>query len=488
MSIKTVAKVWTANELTDKIGKDIKSTKIFLDLSFQSIFRWDKFKQEKFLRCTLEGFATTSLVFACVEDCLSAALKSGDIESIQYFEKVKKDGFEWIIIDGNNRMTTFSDFFNDKVGLPIGTYTNLERSDIKYTVTGDKGQSTVKFSKLDDRLKKYLIGFYLSITQVEKISRRELSLYFDALNEGVKLNTQEIRNSWYSKLAELVREMGDEYLDIFDRVVTQIKVYRRQHDELIAYMVTSCQFDQFAIDIKPKMVDAAYGRNVDYHTDTSSNSRNSMRYLKKTMDIVEHFPNNSISKSTFVDIFNFMRQHDHLFIKDKKKFAIYLYDCIIKCKDSNKILLNEDGSEFPYSGLLRKTWVALYMKSRMEELVRQFWTVNKKLAESVMSTSDETQGIIKDKQRLFSPSQKYKIWVKQGGKTRNGVEIPLFELNDTSKWQADHIVEWNDGGRTTVGNGELLSVSDHAAKTSSYNMKRQLKNIAEKRALMAQVS
>ena len=289
MSIKTVVKVWTANELTDKIGKDIKSTKIFLDLSFQSIFRWDKFKQEKFLRCTLEGFATTSLVFACVEDCLSAALKSGDIESIQYFEKVKKDGFEWIIIDGNNRMTTFSDFFNDKVGLPIGTYTNLERSDIKYTVTGDKGQSTVKFSKLDDRLKKYLIGFYLSITQVEKISRRELSLYFDALNEGVKLNTQEIRNSWYSKLAELVREMGDEYLDIFDRVVTQIKVYRRQHDELIAYMVTSCQFDQFAIDIKPKMVDAAYGRNVDYHTDTSSNSRNSMRYLKKTMDIVEHF-------------------------------------------------------------------------------------------------------------------------------------------------------------------------------------------------------
>ena len=64
MSIKTVVKVWTANELTDKIGKDIKSTKIFLDLSFQSIFRWDKFKQEKFLRCTLEGFATTSLVFA----------------------------------------------------------------------------------------------------------------------------------------------------------------------------------------------------------------------------------------------------------------------------------------------------------------------------------------------------------------------------------------------------------------------------------------
>jgi len=104
-----------------------------------------------------------------------------------------------------------------------------------------------------------------------------------------------------------------------------------------------------------------------------------------------------------------------------------------------------------------------------------------------MSTSDEAQGIEKDEQRIFTPSQRYDIWQKQGEKDRNGVEIPMCELNDGTKWQADHIVEWNDGGRTTVENGELLSVSDHAEKTGSYNRKRQQLNVAEKRAAMAEL-
>ena len=110
----------------------------------------------------------------------------------------------------------------------------------------------------------------MNITVVESVSRKELSLYFDALNDGVKLNAQEIRNSWYSELAEIVRDAGDEYSDIFERVVTQIKVKRRNHDEIIAMLITSCQSEQFSIDIKQKTVNAAYGKNVDYRTIVSS--------------------------------------------------------------------------------------------------------------------------------------------------------------------------------------------------------------------------
>ena len=487
MSIKTEsANPWTINQLIELIGKDINATKIFLDLSFQSIFRWDKSKQEKFLRCTLEGFATSPIVFACVSDCLAAARKRGDNESVQYFEKVEKEGYEYIIIDGNNRMTTLADFFNDKVGLPVGTYVNLFNSAQKYTVTGNKGQSTVKFSKLDGRLQLYLQAFLLNTTIVESISRRELSQYFDALNDGVKLNAQEIRNSWWSKLAEIVRETGEEHKDIFDRIVTQIKVNRRGHDEIIANLITSCQSDQFGIDIKPKMIDVAYGKNVDYSSPVAQNCGDSLRYLKKTMDVVDHFQSNEITKSTFVDIFNIMRQHDHLFIQDNKKFAKYLMRVIVACKrDVKDILLTDKTGSFPYSGMLRQAYTAEYMKLRMEKLMKEFWTLNPKTAGSLMSTSDEAQGIEKDEQRIFTPSQRYDIWQKQGEKDRNGVEIPMCELNDGTKWQADHIVEWNDGGRTTVENGELLSVSDHAEKTGSYNRKRQQLNVAEKRAAMA---
>ena len=488
MAIKTLPDFWYSKKLVELIGIDIKATKIFLDLSFQSIFRWDKSQQEKFLRCTLEGYATSPLVFANVEFCLTDARKRGDSTTVQYFEKVKKNGYEYIIIDGNNRMTTLSDFFNDKVGLPIGDYSNLDNTSVKYTVTGDKGQSTVKFSKLDTRLQDYLRNFFLNITVVESVSRKELSLYFDALNDGVKLNAQEIRNSWYSELAEIVRDAGNEYSEIFERVISKIKVKRRNHDEIIAMLITSCQSEQFSIDVKKEKVDAAYGKNVDYRTIVSSSSGDSLKYLKNTMSIVNYFPSNGISKSIFVDVFNFIRQHDHLFIKDEKIFAKYLYDCIQKCRNNEKILLEEEGSRFPYNGLLRQTWKSSYMKSRMEELVRQFWTVDKKLAELSMSTLEEFEGIVKDEQRIYTPSQRYEIWVKQGEKDKNGVTIPLCELNDTTKWQADHIVEWNEGGRTTIENGEILSVSDHSIKTGNYNKKRQLEKLAKKRADVTRLS
>jgi len=489
MTIRTEsANPWTINQLIELIDKDIKATKIFLDLSFQSIFRWDKSKQEKFLRCTLEGFATSPLVFACVSDCLAAARKREDNESVQYFEKLEKEGKYYIIIDGNNRMTTLAGFFNDEIGLPVGTYSNLYNPTVKYTVTGNKGQSTVKFSKLETRLQLYLEVFLLNTTIVESISRRELSQYFDALNDGVKLNAQEIRNSWWSKLAEIVREAGDEYSDIFDKVVTQIKVLRRDHDSIIAHLITSCQSDQFGIDIKPKMVDVAYGRNVDYSSSVSQNCGDSLRYLKKTMDVITHFQSNEITKSTFVDIFNIMRQHDHLFIQDNEKFAKYLMRVIVACKkDVDDVLLEDKTGSFPYSGMLRQAYTAQYMKLRMEKLMKEFWTLNPKTAGSLMSTSDEAQGIEKDEQRIFTPIQRFDIWLKQGEKDRNGVEISLCELNDGTKWQADHIVEWNDGGRTTVENGELLSISDHAEKTGSYNRKRQQLNVAEKRAAMAEL-
>ena len=92
-------------------------------------------------------------------------------------------------------MTTIKDFFNDRVGIPKGDYIHL-LLDSPFTING-KGQ-TVKFSELSKVQKTYLKFMTLNVTIVQSISRRELSEYFDALNDGVRLNDQEKRNSWWS--------------------------------------------------------------------------------------------------------------------------------------------------------------------------------------------------------------------------------------------------------------------------------------------------
>ena len=49
------------------------------------------------------------------------------------------------------------------------------------------------------------------------------------------------------------------------------------------------------------------------------------------------------------------------------------------------------------------------------------------------------------------------MWKKQGGKSpATGKEIPLTEIYDHTKWQADHIIPWDQGGETTIENGQLI--------------------------------
>ena len=72
-----------------------------------------------------------------------------------------------------------------------------------------------------------------------------------------------------------------------------------------------------------------------------------------------------------------------------------------------------------------------------------------------------------DSQRLATPTQKYHIWVKQDGKTPSGdTEIPLSELLDYTKWQADHIVRYTDGGSTTLDNLQLISAEENLKKAN----------------------
>ena len=56
------------------------------------------------------------------------------------------------------------------------------------------------------------------------------------------------------------------------------------------------------------------------------------------------------------------------------------------------------------------------------------------------------------------------MWKKQDGKsTITGKEIPLTEIYDHTKWQADHIKSWDQGGLTTIDNGQLIESSINAS-------------------------
>jgi len=478
MAIQSRPAVWTLLDLAAHLAvRGVKSSKIkeiFLDLSFQSVFRWPLHKQEFYLKCTLNGFASNPIVLVDVESCLTAARVRKDSDSLEYFTWLKKLGMKYVIVDGNNRMTTIRAFFNDKVGVPKGNYTNVYTG-TPITING-KNQSVI-FSELGENEQNYMKSILLTMTIVTDISRRELSEYFEALNDGVKLNDQEKRNAFYSEFAEQVRNTGKKYREIFKKKVKQLDVNRRGHDAFIAFMAVSCQSEQFSTDIKNPLVNAAYGKNIVYHTPIAENKGSWEGILDDTVKVLDFFTDKTLTTQSVVDVFNFMRQIQDMDIPDWKKFSEYLYNVIQDCLSSKNAdcFQDEQGTWFSYSGTLRGGAKGEYMKARLDYILKVFY--KNSLAESLMIPKKEIQ---KEK-RLFTPYQRYLIWKKQGGIDINGTEIKLSELNDTTKWQADHIVEYRKGGLTEVENGQILSTGDHHIKTSEDNRRRWTEDIEAKR-------
>ena len=80
-----------------------------------------------------------------------------------------------------------------------------------------------------------------------------------------------------------------------------------------------------------------------------------------------------------------------------------------------------------------------------------------------------------DPERLYSPAQRIDLWEKQGGIIgkcdavcpETNKKIPFDEVFDADLWQADHIIPWSKGGKTTIENGQLICALANRQKSNS---------------------
>ena len=71
------------------------------------------------------------------------------------------------------------------------------------------------------------------------------------------------------------------------------------------------------------------------------------------------------------------------------------------------------------------------------------------------------------KNRFFTKEQKRKLWNRQGGicpETKQ--EIPIEEMFDYTKWQADHKDPFDNGGLTELDNGQLICAKFNNEKSN----------------------
>ena len=112
-----------------------------------------------------------------------------------------------------------------------------------------------------------------------------------------------------------------------------------------------------------------------------------------------------------------------------------------------------------YAGLLTKN-----LNPKVSEFRRNIilGRIERKLVDDGIIVQQESPN-----NRFFTTNQKMQLWEEQDGVCPGtGESIPMAEIFDHTKWQADHKDPFDNGGRTTIPNGQLVSAKWNNQKSN----------------------
>jgi|688.fasta_scaffold204879_4 hypothetical protein len=216
---ETNVKEWTYEQLHDLHANG----KIFHDISFNRIQAgaWDVARKKGYIQSVYDNRIYTLIVLVSVDSCLGFAKIINDKASIEYFAKCKKNGYEFVILDGSNRIGCIEEYLNADFNI-------IENKSIK-----DVSRTELKAK-------------YLPISLVTKATKKQLHEDAINLNSGAAWNAQEKRNAIDIEVANQVRglSIGD-YKTYIGVKIDGVNVKRMQDQELIANCLNLLQFGKF---------------------------------------------------------------------------------------------------------------------------------------------------------------------------------------------------------------------------------------------------
>ena len=190
---------------------------------FQRPIAWKAEDRKKFFQSLLMDRVEGTYVLVDVQDCIDALEAAGecDSDSYKFFKKFQNEGYEYVILDGNNRMCFIKSLFDDTYTIPEGRYEFVAKAKKSNqhrvsSFTVRKGKQ--KFSDLPGRVQKVLEQRKAAISVYTQITLEGMSEVFQNVNSGVPLNGQELRNAYSTLWAEYVRNIADDVVPLLAKL------------------------------------------------------------------------------------------------------------------------------------------------------------------------------------------------------------------------------------------------------------------------------
>jgi hypothetical protein len=446
------------NNYIDKIGLDDS-----FNVGSTEEGRWDdKNNGIPYVESIIKGSTIMPIVIVDLIKCQEKTIE--DSVDYQYFQSWIDKGFEYLAVDGNNRTITIRKFFRDNL---IGL-----RPNTKYEVTTDSGRivpfeitnENNTYDTLPSALKDKLANQTLLISVITEASRDSLTNTFRELNSGVAFNKQEQRNSILSPISAEVRKIGYKYDNTVGPVfgVKGKSIIRKHFHE---YVVSAMVYYSHQLQLI-SIADGAKDKAYEVKSLEESNIVPFSKRFNEAMDIIvknaDYSSKVKLTKTNGMNwwmLYNYLKEKNYL-IKDKDALWKWFVDSEILRLNSDEFILEKKDSSVTYGGI--NTDGKNELAARRAFLIKEFLDSDLEKKHVV---------VISHPERIFNDKQRFALWERQKGICPlSGKIIPVVEILDGSKWEADHIIEWSEGGETTVENGQLICKEAHLQKTIKFNM------------------
>lgn len=365
-----------------------------------------------------------------------------DIPKVYVREDANDPGIWWLL-DGQQRLTAIKDFMTDKFTLADYSTLPNELHDKFYSELSTKDKSILKSRSLD--------------FIVLKCTEEEEEDLFLRLNGGTPLNAAEKRNAIKGEFKDMIRELVDH--KFFDKKINFPT--KRFAVDAVCSQITLLALNEGPVDAKGRQLRDLYEKNKRFPE--RSNVQSDVTLILNLMDKIFEDRERYMKKYNVISIFLLLFEIKHSFsvsgISTQEIYEFIHSFELSRVKNNQK---SEDDIEFDRD--LNSYARACVNSPDSKESIRvRHEVLLKKFLQQFQDIAP------KDSTRNFTISQKEAIYYLCDKKCQSvgGVECPNKGVRlPFEECEFDHKQEFEDGGKTTVSNGQLLCHDCHAFKTA----------------------
>ena len=360
---------------------------------------------------------------------IDSILRDYDIPKIYLH---KKDENNYDVVDGQQRIRTIWDFYDDKFTLP------KDADKVNGIEVANK-----KYSELDCEVSDIIDSYNLDFVVLDNKNDDEIREMFLRLQNGTSLKAQEKRNAIPSKMRDFVKKVANH--DFFYKV--NFNNSRFTYD-LIAAQMCLLAINGNICNIKDKDLNAMYWDRKDFDENCIEAKKifKILKYLNEMFESKAPELKRYSVISLFILIMDMLPNYD---IKGREKeigkwFINFEYR---RSLDEQKPADEQDARMLIYH---EKT-------SNSSDTYDSLAYRHNYLKEDLIANVPNLP--LLDIKRNFDDAQRQVIYRRD-----KGVCKCCGKKCEWNEWEADHILPWSHGGKTEVENGQVLCSSCNSKK------------------------